>query len=196
MADYVPAYQTAPVLTVEHFEAGLEELPPILAYATGHDDVLVLDELFCRIVALEHRIMAWEREHEQRPRVAGSLKQLDRALKWAWLARDEEDHAGGMYVDKLKEAIEVLDELRIYLQSERQPESEAAPAPGPGMTWEEAEALAATIKTRLPQAEVEVKRSEGGDTWVVEARNPRRGTSQVFLSADQFERLMNAARRP
>src|SRR5438309_11192901 len=92
MGEYAPAYRKAPPLTIEHFDVRLEELPPILAYATEHDDMLVLDELFCTIVTLEHRIMLWEREHEQRPHVASSRKELDRALQWAWRALDEEDH--------------------------------------------------------------------------------------------------------
>jgi hypothetical protein len=63
------------------------------------------------------------------------------------------------------------------------------------MSREDAEALAATIKARLPQAELEVQEAEEGGAWVVEARNPRRGTSQIFRDADQFEQLMQATRR-
>lgn len=193
MADYNPTYRMAPPLTIEHFEARLKELHPVYAYATEHDDVLVLDELFCRIVGLEHRIIRWEREHEQCPRVASSIKELDRALKWAWLARDEEDHAGGMYAQKLNEALDVLSELQVFLQSERTREPATAQQKPEGMTRNEAEALATTIKARLPQAQVEVR--EQNLTWVVEARNPRRGTSQVFSSTDQFEQLMEGTRR-
>lgn len=195
MADYNPTYRMAPPLTIEHFEARLKELHPIYTYATDHDDVLVLDELFCRIVGLEHRIMLWEREHEQRPRVASSLKELDRALKWAWLARDEEEHAGGMYATKLKEALGVLQELEVFLHSERNKERVLAELKPAGMTREEADELASAIKARLPQAEVEVKQGEGAAAWVVQARNPLRGTSQMFATMEQFERLMRQTRK-
>lgn len=65
-------------------------------YASNHDDVLALDELFCAIVTLEHRIMRWEGEETQHGRMVTSLKELNRGLKWAWLAREEEDHAAGI----------------------------------------------------------------------------------------------------
>src|SRR5947209_4780615 len=117
MAEYTPAYRMAQPLTIEHLEARVEELEHIHAYATTHDDVLALDDLFCKIVALEHRIILWEREQNHGERVAISLKELDRALKWAWLARDEEDHANGMYADKLKEAIAVLADLQAFLET-------------------------------------------------------------------------------
>jgi hypothetical protein len=61
------------------------------------------------------------------------------------------------------------------------------------MTQEQAEALARTIKGRLPQAEVAVKEDEQGTVWLVEARNPWRGTTQIFQDAEQFEQLMEAA---
>jgi hypothetical protein len=54
--------------------------------------------------------------------------------------------------------------------------------------------LASTITLRLPQAEVEVKREQDG-VWVVEARNPRRGTSQVFHRPEEFEQLLQRAAR-
>ncbi len=187
MAEYTPAYHKTAPLTIEHFQARMEELDVIHAYATSHDDVLALDELFCTIVTLEHRIMRWERDHEERPRVATSLKELDRALKWAWLAREEEDHAGGMYAGKLKEAIAVLRDLYVFLDALRKPQ---------GMTKEQAETLATTIKRRLPLAEVETKAETGGAVWVVEARNPGRGTKQVFHQPAEFEHLMAQAARP
>lgn len=195
MAEYAPDYLKVPPLTVEHLDARVEELRPILVYAREHDDVLALDELFCRIVTLEHRIILWERAHEQRAHVARSRKELDRALKWAWLAREEEDHAGGMYGGKLGEAIEVLQELRVFLHSIREMTIVPAESGGEGMSREEADSLATTIKERLPQAEVEVRAGDQPGVWVVEARNPRRGTSQVFLSTEQFEQLMQAMRR-
>lgn len=132
------------------------------------------------------------------PSRSSTLKELNRALKWAWLAREEEDHAGGMYAQKLKEAIDVLWELQVFLHSERNrervPVEEVENKPT-GMTREEATGLAATIKARLPQAEVEVREDDGAEVWVVEARNPYRGTKQVFSSPQQFEELMQATSR-
>src|SRR5690242_111469 len=119
MAEYTPAYRMTQPLTIEHLEARVEELEGIHIYATKHDDVLALDELFCKIVTLEHRVILWQREHEQESRVVASLKELDRALKWAWLAREEEDHANGMYAGKLREAIGVLQDLYAFLDTMR-----------------------------------------------------------------------------
>jgi hypothetical protein len=195
MAEYTPAYELAAPLTVEHLDARIEELEGIHAYALEHDDVMALDELFCRIVALEHRIIRWEHEEDLGARVETSLKELNRALKWAWLARDEEDHTGGMYGTKLKEANAVLRDLAVYLETTRRRIAEpAAPRPD-GMTQQGAETLAEVIKRRLPQAEVEVRAEPGGRSWVVEARNPRRGTVMVFRSPEEFKALMDRAVR-
>jgi hypothetical protein len=58
------------------------------------------------------------------------------------------------------------------------------------MTQNQAEGLAATIKARLPQAEVEAREDEETRTWMVEARNPRRGTSHIFRSPEEFDELL------
>jgi hypothetical protein len=196
MPEYSPAYRNAAPLTLEHLRAELEGLRSMHTYAAHHDDVLVLDELFCRVVALEHAVIQWDREAGELPRVRDSLTLLDRALKWAWLAREEESHAGGMYAAKLKEAIAVLAEMELFLESVQQPQETPEERPA-GMTREQAEGLARTIKARLPQAEVAVQEGEGDLVWVVEARNPYRGTTQTFRDPEQFERLMEeAARRP
>jgi hypothetical protein len=192
MPEYSPAYRTASPLTLEHLRAELEVLRAMHAYAAHHDDALVLDKTFCRVVALEHAVRRWDREAGALPRVRDSLTLLDRALKWAWLAREEESHAGGMYAAKLKEAIAVLAEMELFLESVQQPQEAPEERPA-GMTREQAEGLAHTIKARLPRAEVAAQEDEGG--WVVEARNPYRGTTQVFRDPEQFERLMEEAAR-
>jgi hypothetical protein len=89
-----------------------------------------------------------------------------------------------MYADKLKEALAILEDLQLFLES-RQPQA--------GMTQNQAEGLAATIKARLPQAEVETREDEQQRAWVVEARNPRRGTSHIFRSPEEFEELLQAS---
>jgi hypothetical protein len=75
MADYTPTYRKSPLLTIEHPEDSVGELKAIHAYATGQDDLLALDELFCRIVSLEHRLATfWEstrRHAPQAPRPEG-----------------------------------------------------------------------------------------------------------------------------
>lgn len=99
-----------------------------------------------------------------------------------------------MYATKLKEAIDVLQELQEFLHSEHSREHIPVEEKPEGMTRGEAVALASMIKTRLPQAEVEVKRGDPGEAWVVEAQNPMRGTSQVFANAEQFEQLMQTTK--
>jgi len=192
MPEYVPAYRTASPLTLEHLRGELEVLRSMHAHAAHHDDVLVLDETFCRVVALEHAVIRRDREAGELPRVRDSLMLLDRALKWAWLAREEESHAGGMYAAKLKEAIAVLAEMELFLESVHQPPETPEERPA-GMSREQAEGLARAIKARLPRAEVAAQEDECG--WVVEARNPYRGTTQVFRDPEQFERLMEEAAR-
>lgn len=196
MPEYLPAYKQTLPLTLPRLEEELDILRSMHTYAIRHDDVLVLDELFCRIVPFEHRISLWNQNTGPVPRVADSLVILDRALKWAWLAREEEKHVNGMYAGKLREALAVLEELYVFLSSGTTPDELQAEQPQTrgGMTHDEAKALAATISTRLPQAEVEVKEASDPGVWVVEARNPRRGTSQVFASVHQFEDLMQAVR--
>jgi hypothetical protein len=195
VAEYTPAYRQAPPFTLEALGRELEMLHVMHGYATRHDDTLVLDELVCRLVRLEHVLLLWDREREQLPQVRDSLRALDRALKWAWLAREEEAHASGLYAGKLKEAIAGLEDLRAFLvsRSEHEPAQETREERHQmGMTREVAEELAGTIKARLPQAEVEMREGEQG-VWVVEARNPRRGTTQLFQTPEQFQALMQAA---
>lgn len=86
-----------------------------------------------------------------------------------------------------------MQKLQVFLQSERQRAREPVEQQPVGMTQVEAETLAATIRARLPQAEVDVHSREEGTPWVVEARNPRRGTSQIFENPEQFEQLMQTA---
>ena len=181
MDEYRPAYRQTLPLTLERFTSQLEDLRRGYVYATQHDDLLALDELFCRVVTLEHQVSRWDQKQGSVSRVQDSLRLLNRALKWAWLARDEEEHASGMYAEKIKEAVAILGELELFLEGSQPPK---------GMTQIQAEALAKTIKARLPQAEVEVREGEAGTGWIVEARNPRRGTSQTFQSAEEFEQLM------
>ena len=208
MPEYIPTYRTADPLTLDRFRSELEELRSMHLYATHHDDLLVLDELFCLVVTLEHRIQIWN-ESQQLARVRDSIKALNRALKWAWLAREEEEHTSGMYAGKMKEAIAVLQDMELFLESVAPPE-EAKPEPVilpqqpdesdqpepvavEGMSQEQAETLAGTIKARLPQAELEILEDEESGAWLVQAHNPRRGTSQSFRSPQEFEQLMEQA---
>jgi hypothetical protein len=57
MAEYRPAYRQTLPLTLERFTSQVEELRRGYTYATQHDDLLVLDELFCRVVSLEHQVI-------------------------------------------------------------------------------------------------------------------------------------------
>ena len=207
MPEYIPTYRTADPLTLDRFRSELEELRSMHLYATHHDDLLVLDELFCRVVTLEHRVKIWN-ESQQLARVRDSVKALNRALKWAWLAREEEEHTSGMYAGKMKEAIAVLQDMELFLESVAPPEDvklQVAPPEQPGeieqpvplsaegMSKEQAETLAGNIKARLPQAELEILEDDQTGAWLVQAHNPRRGTSQIFRDPEQFEQLMEQA---